>query len=365
MDIFLRVVGASIVLATLQDIFATVLFPGSRRGLVRKPLERGIWRAFRFVGRWTNGQRRRNLFAYCGPVQIVVALGTWLLLLTLGWAMIYQPALGTSLTAASGPTDTGWAAAIYYSGFNLSTLGVGDIVPTTGTFRLLTVAEAAIGFATITMVVTYFLSVYSALTEHKAFAQGLQHRTGNSGDAAELLAWLVDGADLPGAREQLESIGDGLRRTFQTHHSYPVLRYFHPRQPWYALPHTLLTTLDLAALLSSALDEQHARVARSAARNQMLDASLALLWELAPRRQPGQPSEEDSAAWQARYTVAVTRLARAGLHVHPDGRAGADEYVAQRAVWDVPLRDLAAAMGYRWQADLPAAPVIRRGHQGL
>lgn len=59
------------------------------------------------------GQRRRNLLSYNGPVLITVALAVWLLLLVVGWAMIYKPALGTSIRASSGVTDTGWATALY------------------------------------------------------------------------------------------------------------------------------------------------------------------------------------------------------------------------------------------------------------
>lgn len=122
MDVFLRVAGTLIVLIALVDVFFTVLFPASGHGPVRKPLARGIWYAFRPVGGMTTGQRRRNLLSYSGPVLITVTLSVWFLLLVLGWAMIYQPALGTAIRASSGPTDTGWATAVYYSGFNLTTL---------------------------------------------------------------------------------------------------------------------------------------------------------------------------------------------------------------------------------------------------
>ena len=132
------------------------------------------------VGGMTTGQRRRNLLSYSGPVLITVTLSVWFLLLVLGWAMIYQPALGTAIRASSGPTDTGWATAVYYSGFNLTTLGVGDVAANTGAYRLLTVAEAAVGFAFFSMVITYFLSVYSSLTSRNAFAQGLHHLTGKT-----------------------------------------------------------------------------------------------------------------------------------------------------------------------------------------
>lgn len=58
----------------------------------------------------------------------------------------------------------------YYSGYSLTTLGTGDIVPKTATYRLLTVLEAVLGFSTFTRTLTYFLSVYSALRQRNVFA---------------------------------------------------------------------------------------------------------------------------------------------------------------------------------------------------
>ena len=124
------------------------------------------------------GQRRRNLLSFSGPVLFTISFMAWLMLLVIGWAMIYKPALGADITASSGPTDPSWATAIYYSGFNVTTLGVGDVSAKTALYRLLTVTEAATGFAFFSLVITYFLSVYSELTSRNAFAQGLHHLTG-------------------------------------------------------------------------------------------------------------------------------------------------------------------------------------------
>src|SRR4051794_17079420 len=139
--------------------------------------------------------------------------------------MIYKPALGTAITASSGPTRPDWATAIYYSGFNVTTLGVGNVAANTGPYRLLTIIEAGQGGAFFGMVITYFLSVYSDLSSRNAFAQGLHHLTGRTGSAAELLARLADGADLETAGRHLSSKAEFLRQIYQTHRFYPILRY--------------------------------------------------------------------------------------------------------------------------------------------
>lgn len=137
--------------------------------------------------------------------------------------MIDKPALGTAIRAWSGPTDASWATALHYSGFNLTTLGVGDVTAKTSLYRLLMVTEAAIGFASFSMVITYFLSVYSSLTGRNAFGQGLHHQAGRTGHAAILLARKADGGDLSGARRHFPSEAEFIRQTHQTHRFYPVL----------------------------------------------------------------------------------------------------------------------------------------------
>lgn len=350
MSVVVSALGALIILVVLQDVFATVLFPASGRGLIRKPLARATWAGFRAAGRWVHGQRRRNLFSYGGPTQIALTLAVWFLLLLLGWALIYAPALGESIVASSGPTDTSWSTAVYYSGFTLTTLGTGDVVPDSGGYRLLTITEACVGFLTLTMVITYFLSVYSNLISRNTFAQGMHHRTGNTGDAAVLLAWMADGENLA-ATDFMSSTAASLRQIYQSHRFYPVLRYFHYRDPEYALPRMLLTALDTVTLVRTVLDpERYARVIRSAALAELMDAAETLLAELAPAGGGvDPPGEGDMLGWHKRAIAAADRLADAGLCVRADVDAAADDYIAVRAGWNPQVRALAAAMLYEWE----------------
>ena len=192
MDFLLTLAGLAILLVTTADIFFNVLFPASGHGPVRKPLSATVWLLFRLLGAILHGRPRRNFLSYSGPMVISATLVGWFLLLNAGFALVFKPALGTAIVADSGPTDTSWAAAFYYSGFNITTLGVGDLTPATGAFRILTVAAAATGFAYFSMSITYFLSVYSHLTGRNAYARGLYHLTGRSGDAAVLIARLAE-----------------------------------------------------------------------------------------------------------------------------------------------------------------------------
>lgn len=363
MAVILSILGTMVVLVTLLDVFLTVLYPASGRGPIRKPLARCVWHGFRLIGGMTTGQRRRDLLSYSGPVVISVTLVAWLVLLVAGWAMIFKPALGSAVQASSGQTDTGWATAFYFSGFNLTTLGVGDVSPRSGLYRLLTITEAAVGFAFFSMVITYFLSVYSNLTSRNAFAQGLHHLTGNTDDAAELLARIADGSDISAARQHLSAKAGFLREIHQTHRFYPVLRYFHYREPYYALPRILLTALDTATLMRSALDrDRYAREIESPAMGELFEAAISLMHGLMPDAQLQQPSADEVSVWRKRYADGLARLAQAGLQVRDDLEAGADKYVALRSEWNGPVRELAAGMLYEWSSIEPQRTGSPRSH---
>jgi hypothetical protein len=356
MDIILPIAGALVVLAVMLDIFFTVLFPGSDHGFIRRSVSRSVWQAFRRAGKAMSGRRRRDLLAYNGPCVIAATLGAWLVLLVIGWAMIFIPGLGTAIRATSGETETGWVAAFYFSGFNLTTLGVGDLVPETAGYRLLTVLEAACGFTFFTVVISYFMSVYGNLVSRSAFAFGLHHRTLGSGDAGRLLAAHADPGGLAALRERFSKDADQLRHIHQSLHSYPVLRHFHYRDPHNAIPQMLLTTLDAVTLARSVFAPAgHGRTIGGAELLELEQAGMGLLLELAPKGE-GAGDVVDHAAWRRHHARVRELLQDAGLDVRVDAREGADEYAALRARWDSPLRALASEMLWAPGAETPGWP---------
>lgn len=355
MAVFVRALGIALLLCVAQDVFQTVLFPASGRGVLRKPLESIVWRIFRRAASWARGGVQRTVLAYCGPVQIAALLAVWLVALIIGWALIYQPALGSGIVSSNGHTDTGWPTAVYYSGFLITTLGTGDYVPATGLWRVLAIVETASGFVTISMIITYFLNVYGNLTTRNAFALGVYHRTAETDDASRFVAHLVNDADLPDARAYISDTASVLREVLQSHLSYPVLRYFHYRNTYYALPRMLLTVLDARSLIGSAIDQQrYAGVAASSALDELDRAADALLAELIPHP-PEQPvNAEDLKRWTERFDNALHVLRRRDIAVD-DSAVALQRYISDRATWEPRLRHLANVTLYRWPDD-PAPP---------
>jgi hypothetical protein len=355
MDLLSRVAGTAIVLVTLGDVFFTVLFPGSGRGPVRRPLGAALSGGFRAIARRFSGRRRTAVLAYSGPTQILLTVAVWLALLTVGWALVYFPALGEQIRTASGPEDTGFLTALYFSGFSLATLGIGDVVATSGGYRILTVVQAMTGFAVITLVITYFLSIYSALPSRNAFAMKLHHRSLRTDDAAVVVAALV--SDSPETvRTHLEDTADFMRETTHQTRSYPVLRDFQYVDDYYSLPLVLLSALDTLALVASTLDpDEYAGLPRSSALDEMSLAAQGLLHELAPGPAAGEPSEQTKEQWRLRQAEAAEVLRGRGVEARQHSDA-AEEYVRLRATWDAHLAALAEKTAHEWDERVSCPP---------
>lgn len=352
--------GIGVLLVTLADIFLTVLYARSSRGVLSMELNRVVWRLFRGLAHLLP-RIRASILSFAGPTLVALVVLVWVSLLTLGFALIAWPALGTGIQAGQGSTSTGFATAIYYSGYAVTTLGTGDIVATSPLYRLLMIVEAVLGFSTFTAAITYFLSVYNAITSRNAFALELYLSTRRSGDAVELIVLLGPAGQFEGAKQTLTEMGRELLRLLESHHSYPVLHYFRFRQPYYALGRITLVSMDTATLIKTALNEERYRtLVDSGAVEQLWGAGLHLLDNLSRTFRPGTRSrdtpnlaETREDVWRERYHAAIERFRAAGIETTQDTDVGAERYVALRRDWNSHVAAFADYMMYPWQEIAP------------
>ncbi|MFH5802797.1 potassium channel family protein [Alienimonas sp. DA493] len=342
-----RIAGGALVLLAAYDLYRTVLVPRGRGGPVTRGVCRGVW------GVASRGGDRVR--AQAGPLTVVGGVAAWGALLAVGFALVTWPALGAEVTASGdAATPTGFLTALYYSGFNLTTLGTGDLVPRTDAYRLLMIAEAGVGFTYLTLALTYVMSVYDALKRRNVFALGLHQRTGDSGDAAAYLAGALPGPPAA-ASQDLTTLSEGLARLYEAHHFYPVLHYFRLPEPRYAMARVLFVTLDAASLIRSAPDGPDAEtLAESAAAEGLWRAGLRPVRELAPLFLPDRTSDEatdqsERDLWRAHYDRSAATLRAAGVACRADD-AGFARYAERRAEWDAVVRRFATFMAYDWNA---------------
>jgi hypothetical protein len=157
-------VGAAIVLAVLRDIFHTLGHPGAQGSLSRFILG-AVWH----VSRRSGGRGR--LAGLAGPLAMMAVIGIWGALAVVGWALLYLPHVPQGFVSASGPVEgDAVLEALYISMVTISTLGFGDVVPTSAWLRLANPLEALFGFALLTVAVSWILQIYPALTRRRVLA---------------------------------------------------------------------------------------------------------------------------------------------------------------------------------------------------
>jgi len=112
---------------------------------------------------------------------------------------------------------------VYFAGYTLFTLGVGDVIPTRGAQRLLTPVATLHGLFTITLAITYLLPVMSAAVERRRQAATIWAM---GGDAPGIVCqgWRSDRFTV--LAQQLLALTDDLLTTVERHPTYPVLHYF-------------------------------------------------------------------------------------------------------------------------------------------
>ncbi|MCU1672727.1 MAG: channel, pore region [Frankiales bacterium] len=206
------------IVATGVDVFRTVLLPSSS-GVVNRLLSRGLWAAARRApGRVRTGAMRTS-----GPLSVVLTTVVWLVVLVVGFALLYLPeAGGLAYSSDARFTDRGLGSALYLSGASLLTLGFGDVVGQSAVVRLLTVVEAGSGLGVLTATLGYLPAMYTLVSELRTANQAVADLGADTPEgAAELLA--MDGAAV------LEAVRRDVIAARQHLQRFPVLHYFHPQ----------------------------------------------------------------------------------------------------------------------------------------
>ena len=334
----------------------TVLYPRTGKTVLSSKLSKGVWELFRLLSR-VPFKKSKSVLAYCGPTLLVVIVVFWVTCFLLGFALLIWPALGYGIQASEGDTPRDFATAVYYSGFTLTTLGVGDLVAKNAFWRLVTVAESAVGFSTITVALAYILSVYSALIRRNAFASSLFHRSAGEASAVALLIRLKGAGKFESALSEISTLTRDVLFLLESYHAYPVLHYFRFRDPRYSLARMGLIILDLATLIATALDPEEYKTFISSATISELDSGghellTALADSFLVERQLDQP--ESPLEWRSWYYSSIKALRQNGIKTIADVESGADRYVEARRGWDYLVRAFAQYMDYEWRQVAPA-----------
>lgn len=215
----LLIIGLLILAAILADIFVTTLTTRGA-GFLTSRVSEGLWRG----ALWMHRRRpRHRLLANMGPLLTASLLLTWVAAMWAGWSFVFSAGPTAIVESNTGEPADVWSR-IYYAGFTLFTLGVGDYRPNGAIWQILTAICVANGLLIITMSITYFVPIVSAASRKRQLASSVASL---GMLPADILAngWYDGNFDRLMA--QLGGLSGAIAELAQQHLAYPALHYFH------------------------------------------------------------------------------------------------------------------------------------------
>jgi hypothetical protein len=350
-------VGAALVLATLFDVFQSVVLPRPSVGRVRISftLVRLGWRAWRRLAqRPRKLQTREAALAAFAPMTVVALLILWALALILGYALMY-----TGLHDGLRPPPDSFGTAVFFSAGRMLAFPVGGIEPVGAATRVLTGVEAATGFGLFALVISLLFSLFSAFQRRETAVVALDAISGAPPSGVQLLETCATDA-IP---EQLVATFDEWRMwtvdVLETHLTYPLLFYFRSSHDNEAWANSFGAVMDAATLVITTVDGGpvgHARLMHKVGAHFVADMRHFLRYQT--DGVPGVEREE--------FNQACDRLRRAGYRLH-DIDAAWDAFSTMRTKYGGWLNEVTKALMVPpapWIGDRSYLPHRERGPAG-
>lgn len=303
--------GIVVVVVVLWDVFETIVLP---RRVTRKFRLTRLFYRYTWVT-WSSAiqsvfksRRQETLLSYYAPLSLILLLSLWAVGLIFGFALILS-GTGSVLKTSDG-APSGFSVALYLSGTNFFTLGLGDVTPLSPLSRLLTVAEAGLGLGLLALVIGYLPPINQSFSKREAKISLLDARAGSPPTAAEMLLRQCRGGDLDALLTHFREWEEWSSELLESHLSYPVLAYFrsqHDNQSWIS---ALTAILDTSALVISGTTGSCARQAQltfAMARHAVVD--LALIFHSVPL-----PMKRERLS-QAQFGALRSMLDEAGVQI--------------------------------------------------
>ncbi|HKP87615.1 MAG TPA: potassium channel family protein [Blastocatellia bacterium] len=354
--LFFTALGVGLILISANDAYVTILHSRGRNGPISHVLCRSIWRAARAIAFKLSRKQRHKRLNSVGPLLMPMLIGGFIILLVLGFALVYYPRMTSDFTINREAPIAPWIESLYFSGVTLTTLGFGDIVPRTDWMRVVAIIESGAGFGLMSLAITYVVAVYRALERKRTAALAFYHQAEGGPDAVGFIDNHFVAGKLSGLAPSLRTAARDLQEMLESHIEHPIIHYFHPMEVFKSTPRVLFLSLEICAVIRSCLDPQvyadtqerpEVRTLESSAMHVLKEFVVLLeLDKRAGRR--GESRFHESRRWETRFDRAMAGLEKAGIETTGDRAAGLMTYQALRGEWEEALFKLASYLGYDW-----------------
>lgn len=306
LNILSSIVGAAIILLTLNDVFQSVVMPRATGRRFR--ISFYVWRSMWFIwprAAWRvfadDADRREEFLAIFAPFMLTLLIGLWAGLMIVGFGCVLW-----GVRAGVVPAHASFGTMVYFAGTSLLTIGFGDVVGRGAIPRLVSLLAALAGLSFVSILTAFLFAIFGSFQQRETFVVTVGARAGAPPSGVNLLAI----AGYSRTSDDLSTLMIDAQRwgasVMESHLAYPMLAYFrssHDDQSWIG---TLGTLLDAATLMMTTLDgvrDGQARIFYNVGRHATRD--LAKYFRV-------YSGEESVGIERSEFDHACDRLAAAG-----------------------------------------------------
>jgi hypothetical protein len=222
MSFLLLLTGIILIGITAYDMVSTTLML-SGGGPITGRISAWLWRGALQYHRRTSSHHLLSRMVW---IMLLLVVILWMLTLLVGWSLIFN-AYADAVVSSTGQPAGFWDR-VYFAGFALTTLGVGDFRPQGPVWQVVTILAAASGFSAFTLTVGYLLPFVSAGVQKRQLASSIAG-LGRTPQQILLRAW--HGGSFETIQPYAAALAPALSLYAEQHFAYPVLHYLHPEVP--------------------------------------------------------------------------------------------------------------------------------------
>jgi hypothetical protein len=327
-QIIVFLLGLLIALSTLFSAIKQTVLPGRKKVRLSRAVFRNTFRLFRLVSvRIHSDTARDTLLAFYAPISVMLLPLTWVILLMIGFAMMFwgvsEPSLGTVLSLSG--------AAITTEGF---------LAPKGAAQTTLYIIGGIIGLGIVGLLITFLPTVYSIYSQREQEVTRVAFRFGTPPSGVKVLAQ----AYRLGLAEELDEFWRTWEEWFtdmaETHLSNGNVIFYRSSQHGTSWITTAGALLDACSLFSSTVDQQDVPWL-----NLCFQAGCRTLADIAT--DAGIPlgsalaSSTSIQVSRAEYDAACEQLSSAGVLLKADREESWQAFASMRSQYDFALIALA------------------------
>lgn len=206
--------GFGILITTFFDFFHTTL-SGQGFGFMTGALNK-------LVGKLIIRNRNKLVFKYSGILHLLITTLFWLVMLIIGTLLLYISSPNMVINSETQIPAT-FLERLYYTGFVISTLGIGDFIPGNSLSRIITTFLSFSGFILLTTALTYLISVVNTVLQKKQLAIYISTL---GTDINEIYSTVMTPKGINTIVENSNSIREMIIRNSSNYIFFPIVQYY-------------------------------------------------------------------------------------------------------------------------------------------